>query len=196
MIYDTLTGVFATSINGGIWCYDYGGPFSFTYLDSISCMLGPDTTNSNLTFVVSGGLPAINGSNFLISDLLPVTISIDNTNVSNNESFTLSNLGDGEIYSFKITDDAGSSKTISNTYLGNEKPSYEQIQPSPNPFDDFISIHGIPKGAQVYLLDINGGILNIDYQSSYLETESLLAGLYFIIVDYENRKYAHKVIKY
>ena len=48
--------------------------------------------------------------------------------ITNNESFTLSNLGDGEIYSFKITDDAGSSKTISNTYLGNEKPSYEQIQ--------------------------------------------------------------------
>jgi gliding motility-associated-like protein len=112
-MYSIVDGIYAISLNGGDNCYAMGPPIAVQYLPAITFT---QTTNCNAgtaTFTLLGGLPQINGSNFTVSNLTPVTASFNNTTATHNGTVVISGLQNGDMYSFDVIDANGCPITIS-----------------------------------------------------------------------------------
>ncbi|MBI3133133.1 MAG: gliding motility-associated C-terminal domain-containing protein [Bacteroidetes bacterium] len=110
-MYSMVSGTYSY-VNGTIPCYELGPPYAVQYLPQFSSSIVEDCNNGTSTVTVSGGLPAIDGSNFTASNLLPVTASFANTTTPNNGTFVINGLNGGENYSFTVTDGNGCPSTI------------------------------------------------------------------------------------
>ena len=196
-MYDTLNGVYATSYNGGQWCYDYGDVFPVTYLDSIGVTTTPNPVNGTCAFNIFGAYPALNGSNFTISEILPITANPDMTTVANNGTFQLSGLQNGQNYSFKISDDAGSVKYVNNYYVGIKEQKTEKIAVSPNPFSEQITVSNISEPTKITLHDATGRIVGTYQTSQNLQVDSskLSRGVYLLSVQSSNGRQTMRLVK-
>lgn len=67
----------------------------------------PDCQDSSVTFTISGGLPATNGSLYTTSNLLPTNASFINNTTTHGGNIVINGLLDGDMYSFDITDNNG-----------------------------------------------------------------------------------------
>ena len=195
--YDTVGLTIAVSNSGGPMCYDFGEVFPITYLDSIWMSANPNPTNGTCNFTMSGAYPALNGSNFTVSDILPATAIPDQTTVANNGSFTLSGLQDGQIYSFKITDDAGSVKYVNQMYLDINEFSLNDFTVFPNPFNEEIIVSGVNDFIKGQLRDSQGRVIATINQQEELvfKTKDLAPGYYFIDVHHNGQIYSKAVVK-
>jgi len=103
--YSNVDHYYASSINGGPWCYDMGSTFAVQYLPEITT--SESVTCTDVTVTINGGLPAVDGSNFTLSNLLPATATLSTTSVADGGTVTITGLQDGDSYSFDIIDGNG-----------------------------------------------------------------------------------------
>ncbi len=127
-MYSMVNGIYAISINGGDWCYDLGPAYEVTYLEDIVTNVTEDCQAGTATITVSGGQPALDGTNFTASNLSPGTASLGNTTASNGGTITITGLVDGDNYSVDISDGTNCSVTITGTFTGTEDPSFTYPQ--------------------------------------------------------------------
>ena len=110
-VYSEAAGLYSY-VNSDISCYSMGQPYAVQFLEEIVTNEVPDCQTSTVTVTVSGGLPALDGSQFTASALVPATASFDNTTAANNGTINISGLQNGDFYSFDITDDNGCPVTV------------------------------------------------------------------------------------
>jgi gliding motility-associated-like protein len=119
-----LTEAFYSYVNTSVDCYEMGTPFAVQYLTDITFTQAQSC--SNVTVTISGGLPALNGSQFTGSNLTPANASFVNTTTNNGGTISIAGLTSGQAYSFQVTDANGCPKTISGTFIGEPTLSYPQ----------------------------------------------------------------------
>lgn len=112
-MYSMVDGVYAISINGGDWCYDMGPIYEVTYLPEITSFFTEDCLAGTATITISGGLPAVDGSNFTANNLTPATAIFNNTSAPDGGTLVISGLDGGDNWSFDITDNNGCPYTVS-----------------------------------------------------------------------------------
>jgi len=122
-MYNLTQGLYSY-VNTSIDCYEMGAPIAVQYLTNITFTQAQTCTN--VTATISGGLPALNGSQFTGSALTPANASFVNTTANNGGTIAITGLTPGQAYSFQVTDANGCPKTISGTFTGGPTLSYPQ----------------------------------------------------------------------
>lgn len=112
-MYSMVDGFYAIAINGGDWCYDMGPVYEVLYIPEITSSFTDDCLAGTATITINGGLPAVDGSNFTASNLLPATASFGNTTCTDGGTITINGLQGGDMWSFDIVDDNGCPHTVS-----------------------------------------------------------------------------------
>jgi gliding motility-associated-like protein len=139
-MYSMVDGIYAISLNGGEWCYDLGPTYPVTFLPQIVTSQVQDCQAGTATVTVNGGAPAVNGSQFTASNLVPGSASFGSTTASNGGTFTINGLQDGDAWSFDIIDNNGCPISVSGTFVGVEDPAFtyptdtycqDELNPSP-----------------------------------------------------------------
>lgn len=113
-VYDTVTSPFTYSwVNTSLPCYQMGVPIAVQYLPQVvSSNPTPNCLDSSFTITITGGLPAIDGSQFTASNLVPATASFVNTTANNGGTIKINGLLNGDMYSFDVIDNNGCPITI------------------------------------------------------------------------------------
>lgn len=122
-MYNLTEGLYSY-VNTSTDCYEMGAPYAVQYLPEIT--FTQSQTCTNVTATITGGLPAVNGSQFTASGLTPATASFVNTTAGNNGTIGITGLTPGQAYSFQVQDANGCPKTISGTFTGGPTLSYPQ----------------------------------------------------------------------
>ena len=99
-------------VNTDMPCYELGPPYAVQYLPDFTFSIVQDCNTASSTVTLNGGLPAIDGSNFTASSLLPVTASFANTTAPDGGTIVIDGLQGGEMYSFTVTDGNGCPYTV------------------------------------------------------------------------------------
>lgn len=116
-MYNMTTNTYSY-VNGGLPCYELGSIYSVQYLPEITRTITPNCQTGTVSVTVQGGAPAVNGSNFTASNLLPATATFITSSVANGGTIVVSGLQNGDNYSFDITDTYGCPITITGTFQG------------------------------------------------------------------------------
>lgn len=112
-MYSMADGFYSV-LNGAALCYDLGPTYEVTYLPQIvSSNPTEDCLAGSFTITVNGGDPAVNGTQFTASNLMPATANFVNTTANDGGTIVIDGLQDGDMYSFDITDVNGCPITIS-----------------------------------------------------------------------------------
>jgi gliding motility-associated-like protein len=122
-MYNLTEGLYSY-VNTSTDCYEMGAPFAVQYLPNIT--FTQTQTCTNVTATITGGLPAVNGSQFTASGLTPANASFVNTTANNGGTIGITGLTPGQAYSFTVQDANGCPKTISGTFVGGPTLSYPQ----------------------------------------------------------------------
>ena len=115
-------------VNTSLPCYEVGPIYSIQYLIDITENSVEDCSAGTVSTTVSGGLPAMNGSNFTVQNVLPVTAIINTGTAPNNGTVVVGGLLNGDIYSFDVVDGNGCLVTVSGTFVGLDDPSFSYPQ--------------------------------------------------------------------
>ena len=163
-MYSIATGTYSY-VNTSVPCYDLGTPYAVQYLPQI---LSPFTqTCTSVTATISGGLPAVNGSQFSVvaGSLTPANASFGNTTCSNGGTIVINGLTTGQAFSFQVQDANGCPKTVSGTFVGPPTLSYPQAAYCKNASNPSPTITGPTGGtySSTAGLSINAstGVINI-----------------------------------
>lgn len=125
----SMSGGTYSYVNTSIPCYEMGTPIAAQYLEEFTSNSVEDCQAGTVTTTVNGGLPAVDGSNFTASNLLPATASFANTTAADGGTIVITGLQNGDMYSFDVTDDNGCPYTISGgPFVGVEDPGYSYSQ--------------------------------------------------------------------
>jgi gliding motility-associated-like protein len=100
-------------VNGTIPCYELGPSYPVQYLPEFSFTEVEDCITGEATVTVNGGLPELDGSDFVASNLLPATASFANTNATHAGDIVVTGLAGGDMWSFTVDDGNGCPYTIS-----------------------------------------------------------------------------------
>lgn len=119
-MYSMVDGVYAVSINGGNWCYDVGPTYPVTFLDEITANVTTNCQAGTATATITGGMPAVNGSNFSIvpGSLSPANASFNNTSTTNGGTIVISGLVNGDNFSYQVVDSKNCPVTITGSFTG------------------------------------------------------------------------------
>jgi gliding motility-associated-like protein len=112
-MYSMVDGFYAISINGGDWCYDMGPTYEVLYSPDFSSSFTEDCMAGTATATVNGALPAVDGSNFTASNLLPATAIFSNTTATDGGTIGITGLVGGDMWSFEVEDNNGCTYTVS-----------------------------------------------------------------------------------
>jgi gliding motility-associated-like protein len=123
-MYSVVDGIYSY-VNTSMPCYDMGTPISVTYLTNITHTETQDCNAGTATTTITGGLPALNGSQFtaVAGSLTPATASFANTTAANGGTITIQGLVNGP-FSFQVEDANGCPITVSGTFIGAEDPAF------------------------------------------------------------------------
>ena len=94
-------------------CYEMGPYYDVQYLPQFTSSFTEDCNAGTADITVNGGLPAVDGSDFTGSNLLPATASFVNTTTPDGGIIQISGLQGGDMWSFDITDANGCPYTVS-----------------------------------------------------------------------------------
>jgi len=163
-MYSIATGTYSY-VNTSVPCYDLGAPYAVQYLPQI---LSPFTQSCTaVTATISGGLPAVNGSQFSVvaGSLTPANASFGNTTCSNGGTIVINGLTTGQAFSFQVQDANGCPKTVSGTFVGPPTLTYPQAAYCKNASNPSPTITGPTGGtySSTAGLSINAstGVINI-----------------------------------
>lgn len=117
-MYSIVDGIYSY-VNTTMPCYDMGTPISVTFLTNITHTETQSCSAGTVTTTITGGLPALNGSQFtaVAGSLTPATASFANTTASNGGTITIQGLTTGP-FSFQVEDANGCPITVSGTFTG------------------------------------------------------------------------------
>lgn len=140
-LYSTTNNpIIYSYVNTAIPCYDLGPVYTVTYLDDVVENSVEDCVAGTVTTTISGGQPALDGSNFTAQNLTPATASFVQNTAASGGTIVVGGLVDGDVYSYDIVDDNGCLVTITGTFVGLEDPAftypsaaYCQDEPNPTP---------------------------------------------------------------
>lgn len=140
-LYSTTNNpIIYSYVNTSMPCYEMGDVYSVQYLDEVIENTVEDCTAGTVTTTISGGQPAVDGSNFTAQNLTPATASFVQNTAANGGDIVVGGLVDGDVYSYDIVDDNGCQVTITGTFVGLEDPAftypsatYCQDEPNPTP---------------------------------------------------------------
>ncbi|MFT4600490.1 MAG: hypothetical protein ACI857_000664, partial [Arenicella sp.] len=110
-MYSQAGGIYSYT-NGPMPCYELGAPFPVQYLPEFTSTDVEDCLAGTAVITVNGGLPELDGSNFVASNLLPVTASFANTTATDGGTITINGLDGGDMWSFTVDDGNGCPYTI------------------------------------------------------------------------------------
>lgn len=110
-MYDQNGGTYSF-VNGSIPCYEMGTPFAIQYLPDFTSTFTEDCQAGTATVTLNGALPAVDGSNFTASNLLPTTASFTNNTATDGGTIGISGLNGNDMWSFDVTDDNGCTYTV------------------------------------------------------------------------------------
>jgi gliding motility-associated-like protein len=110
-MYDQVGGTYSF-VNGPVPCYEMGTPYAVQYLPDFSYTDIEDCQAGTAVVTVNGALPAIDGSNFTASNLMPLTASFANTTATDGGTITVNGLVGNEMWSFDIIDANGCPYTV------------------------------------------------------------------------------------
>ncbi|MCB0478032.1 MAG: gliding motility-associated C-terminal domain-containing protein [Crocinitomicaceae bacterium] len=109
--------------NNGCYDLDTAAAFKLTLTCPITATSGLDCDGSlagnGVSFTINGGLPAIEGGNYIVTNNGPGILSSNSTGVGGSVSVT--NLSDGDVASIIVTDANGCSQTFTQAFSA---PSY------------------------------------------------------------------------
>ena len=106
-------GLTYSYVNGTIPCYEMGPYYDVQYLPQFTSSFTEDCMTGTADITVNGGLPAVDGSVFTGSNLLPATASFVNNTAPDGGTFQIQGLQGGDMWSFDITDGNGCPYTVS-----------------------------------------------------------------------------------
>ncbi len=110
--YDTVE-LYYSFVNTTLNCYSMSAPFAVQYLPQVvTSNPTPNCLDSSFSVRVNGGLPAIDGSVFTATNLLPATASFVNDTALNGGTIRINGLRNGDVYSFDISDVNGCAITV------------------------------------------------------------------------------------
>lgn len=95
-----------------------------TYLNPITTTIVEDCQNASTNVTISGGHAEFFGTNYTLSNLQPASASLSTTSSTHGQTVTISNLADGDNYSFDIIDANGCPQNISGTFKGLDVASF------------------------------------------------------------------------
>lgn len=165
-MYSIATGTYSY-VNTTMPCYELGTPYAIQYLPEVIATPTENCVAGTVSVVVSGGQPAIDGSNFTGQNLLPATATFTTGTTGNGGTIVVGGLVDGDAYSFDIVDANGCPITITGTFVGLEDPSftypsiaYCENLPNPSP-----TITGVPGGTFTaspgVVINASTGVINL-----------------------------------
>jgi gliding motility-associated-like protein len=126
-MYSMVDGYYSVT-NSLISCYELGAPIPITFLPDITAVGVQNCAAGTVTITVSGGHPAVFGTNFTASGLLPATASFTTSTCGNGGTIVISGLNNGDMYSCTITDVNGCPHTFTGgPFIG---PSLPIINPA------------------------------------------------------------------
>lgn len=129
-MYDQVGGTYSY-VNGTIPCYELGTPYAVQYLPDFSFTFTDDCLNGTADITVNGGLPAVDGSNFTATNLMPATASFVNTTATDGGIIQISGLTGGDMWSFDLDDGNGCMYTVSGgPFPPLEDPGFNYAQTS------------------------------------------------------------------
>lgn len=107
-------------VNTTIPCYELGPVYEVQYLPQITATQNQSCMNGTLTATISGGLPALDGSQYTVvpGSLTPSTATFSNTTASNGGAIVVTGLSNGQAYSFQVRDENNCPITVSGTFTG------------------------------------------------------------------------------
>ncbi|MBK7129870.1 MAG: gliding motility-associated C-terminal domain-containing protein [Crocinitomicaceae bacterium] len=110
-MYSMSNGTYSY-VNTSMPCYELGAPYAVQYLPEFTYTITEDCATTSATVTLNGGLPAVNGSNFTVSNLLPLTASFSNTTAPDGGTITITGLNFNDNYSFTVNDGNGCPYTV------------------------------------------------------------------------------------
>jgi gliding motility-associated-like protein len=121
-----LTENLYSHVNTDLPCYEMGIPYAVQYLPQITFTQSQTCTNVNAT--ITGGLPAVNGSQFtaVAGSLTPANATFVNTTANNGGAIAITGLTAGQGYSFQVQDANGCPITVTGTFVGPPTLTYPQ----------------------------------------------------------------------
>lgn len=187
-MYSMTDGQYAVSINGGPWCFDVGPAYEVTFLEEIITTEVLDIGAGTITVTASGGMPALNGSSFTISNVSPVTATLSQSTVMNDSSFVISNLSSGQYYQYTLTDSAGCSVVFGNPdpFVGTDELGMEYLNIYPNPTTGTFTVKSSFEG-EFLVRDLAGRFITEGKLNEEVDLSKEPAGVYLIHVN--NRVY-------
>jgi gliding motility-associated-like protein len=101
-------------------CYELGTPVAMQFIPEILYVETQTCSTGTVSAKLTGGLPAVDGSNFQIvpGSITPANATIGTGSCANNGSVTITGLTSGQSYSFQVKDNNNCPKTISGTFTG------------------------------------------------------------------------------
>lgn len=185
-MYSMTDGNYAVSVNGGPWCYDAGPAYEVTFLEEIVSNEVLDVSAGTITVTVSGGMPALNGSEFSISVVTPPTAVLSQNTVANDSTFVISNMQTGQNYQYILTDSAGCSVTFGapDPFVGIGELGMEQLSIYPNPTSGTFTVSSAQEG-ELSIRDLAGRFIRSGRLNEEIDLSDEPDGIYLVYV--ENR---------
>ena len=115
-------------VNTSIPCYDMGPIYAVTYLDEVIEVSVEDCQAGTVTTTITGGQPALDGSNFTVQNVLPATATVVTGTAASGGNIVIGGLVDGDVYSYDIVDANGCQVTVTGTFVGLEDPAFTYPQ--------------------------------------------------------------------
>jgi gliding motility-associated-like protein len=124
-MYNLTEGLYSY-VNTSLPCFEMGTPYAVQYLPQITFTQSQTCTNVSAT--ITGGLPAVNGSQFtaVAGSLTPANATFVNTTANNGGIIAITGLTPGQGYSFQVQDANGCPITITGTFVGGPTLTYPQ----------------------------------------------------------------------
>ena len=126
----SLSQNFYSYVNTSVPCYDMGTPYAVQYLPQIVPVPSQNCSAGTASVSLTGGLPAINGSQFSIvgGSITPATASAVTSTASNGGTITIGGLTNGQAFSFQVQDANGCPVTVSGTFTGLQNAGFSYAQ--------------------------------------------------------------------
>jgi gliding motility-associated-like protein len=174
-MYSIVSGTYSY-VNTTIPCYDLGTPYAVQYLPQITSTFVQSCTT--VTATISGGLPAINGSQFtaVAGSLTPANASFGNTTCSNGGTIAINGLTAGQVFTFQVQDANGCPKTVTGTFTGPPTLTYPSATYCKNGANPSPTVVGVAGGTYTS----TAGLVFVSAATGVINLTTSTAGTYTV----------------